>query len=197
MSQRDPSCHKMCKSSLLLINNSTGELRFAEHMGGRLVFIYGLLICCVAWLLNVSCFSACYIKVFLDCFWTSGVARILRFLRTLNSATGIRRMFLGYSALRRYCAVRIRGTCSPKNAIVKTRYLGGSWLLPRAFRTRSSLDMALPRPPVDRMTSNRCKKPRTDVLQIRDQKFSNSDFHNSSKFLGKGAFVSQTRISDL
>ena len=57
--------------------------------------------------------------------------------------------------------------------------------------------MALPRPPVDRITSNRCRKPRTDVLQIRDQNFSNSDFHNSSKFLRKGDFVSQTCISDL
>ena len=93
--------------------------------------------------------------------------------------------------------MRIRGTCSPKNAIAKTRYLGVAFGLPRTFRTRSSLDMALPRPPVDRMTSNRCKKPRTDVLQIRDQNFSDSDFHNSSKFLGKGDFVSQTRISDI
>ena len=38
---------------------------------------------------------------------------------------------------------------------------------------------------------------RADVFQIRDQKISNSDFHNSSKFLGKGDFVSQTRISDI
>ena len=81
-------------------------------------------------------------------------------------------MFLGYCALRRYCAVRIRGTCSPKNAIAKTRYLSGEIRHQRTFRTRSSLDMALSRPPVDRMTSNRCKKPRTDVLQSRDQKFS-------------------------
>ena len=93
--------------------------------------------------------------------------------------------------------MRIRGTYSPKNAIAKTRYLAQLFGNMLVFRTRSSLDMALPRPPVDRMTSNRCKKPRTDVLQIRDQKFSDSDFHNSSKFLGKGAFVSQTRISDL
>ena len=35
------------------------------------------------------------------------------------------------------------------------------------------------------------------MLQIRDQKLSNSGFHNSSKFLGKGDFVSQTRISDI
>ena len=103
-------------------------------------------------------------------------------------------MFLGYCALRRYCAERIRGTYSPKNAIAKTRYLGGEIGLIRAFRTRSSLDMALPRPPVDRMTSNRYRKPRTDVLQIRDQKLSNSGFHNSLKFLGKGDSVSQTRI---
>ena len=80
-------------------------------------------------------------------------------------------MFLGYCALRRYCAVRIRGTCSPKNAIAKTRYLGVAFGHIRGIHTRSSLDMALSRPPVDRMTSNRCKKPRTDVLQIRDQKF--------------------------
>ena len=35
------------------------------------------------------------------------------------------------------------------------------------------------------------------MLQIRDQKLSNSGFHNSSKFLGKGDSVSQTRISDI
>ena len=81
-------------------------------------------------------------------------------------------MFLGYCALRRYCGVRIRGTYSPKNAIAKTRYLSGEIRHPRTFRTRSSRDMALPRPPVDRMTSNRCKKPRTDVLQVYNQNFS-------------------------
>ena len=35
------------------------------------------------------------------------------------------------------------------------------------------------------------------MLQIRDQKLSNSGFHNSSKFLGKGDSVSQTRICDI
>ena len=85
-------------------------------------------------------------------------------------------MFLGYNALRRYCAVRNQGTCTPKNAIDKTRYLGEVFRHPRGFRTRSSPDMALPRPPVDRMTSNRGKKPRTDVPQIRDQNFRPPNF---------------------
>ena len=106
-------------------------------------------------------------------------------------------MFLGYSALRSHCAVRIRCTCTPKNAIVKTRYLGGACRHPRTFRTRSSPDTALPRPPVSRMTSDRCKSPRTVLLQVRDHIFSKSDFHNSSKFLGKGESESQMRISDL
>ena len=60
------------------------------------------------------------------------------FLRTLDSAIGTRKMFLGYSALRRDCAERIRGTCTPKNAIDKTRYLRGPFRLIRAFRTRSA-----------------------------------------------------------
>ena len=80
-------------------------------------------------------------------------------------------MFLGYSALRRHCAVRIRGTCTPKNAIAKTRYLGGACRHPRTFRTRSSPDVALPRPPVDRISSNLFEKPRTHLLQVRGQNF--------------------------
>ena len=91
-------------------------------------------------------------------------------------------MFLGYSALRRYCAVRIRGTCSPKNAIVKTRYLGKLILLPRVLRGSSSPDTALSRPPVDRMTSNRCRNPRTDLLQVRDDFFRNRIFRIPRNF---------------
>ena len=106
-------------------------------------------------------------------------------------------MFLGNSALRRHCAGRIRGTCTPKNAIAKSRYLCGAFRHPRAFRTRSRPEMALPRPPVNRITSNRCSEPRTDVLLIRDQHFSSSYFPKSLKFHGKGDFRCQTRISDL
>ena len=110
------------------------------------------------------------------------------FLRTLDSAIGTRKMFLGYSALRRDCAERIRGTCTPKNANAKTRYLGGPFVHIRSFRTRSSPDMALPRPPVDRITSNLCEKPRTHLLQVRDQNFSNSDFKIPRNFSEKVIF---------
>ena len=93
--------------------------------------------------------------------------------------------------------MRIQGTCTPKNAIAKTRYLPQLILLPRVLRGSSGPDVPLPQPPVDRITSNRCEKPRTDVPLVRDQKFSDFGFHISSKFLGKGDFESQTRISDL
>ena len=109
----------------------------------------------------------------------------MKFLRTLDSAMGTRKMYLGCRALRRHCAVRIRGTCTPKNTIAKTRYLGAVLMHPRTFRTRSSPDTALPRPPLNRITSNRCRHPRTDLLQVRDQKFSKSDFRVPRNFSEK------------
>ena len=93
--------------------------------------------------------------------------------------------------------MRIRGTCTPKNAIAKMRYIGEVIMLPRVLRGRSGPDVPLPQPSVDRITSNRCEKPRTDLPLVRNQNFLNSDFHFSSKFLGKGDFESQMRISDL
>ena len=92
----------------------------------------------------------------------------MEFLRTLGSVLGIRRMFLGFRALRRHCAVRIQGTCTPRNAIAKTRYLPQRILHPRVLRGSPGPDVPLPQPPVDRITSNRCEKPRTDLPLIRD-----------------------------
>ena len=106
-------------------------------------------------------------------------------------------MFLGTSAFRRHRATRIRRPHRPKSAIAKTRYLPQLILYTRAFHASPVPDSALRRPPVDRMPSNRFSGPRTDVLLTPGQNFSNSEFHNSSKFLRKCDFVSQTRISDL
>ena len=64
--------------------------------------------------------------------------------------------------------MRIQDTCTKKNAIAKTRYLPQEIVLPRVDRARSRPDVPLPQPPVDRITSNRCEKPRTDLPLIRD-----------------------------
>ncbi len=101
----------------------------------------------------------------------------MHFLRTLSSIPCTRRTFLGYRALRSHCAMRIRGTCTPKNAIAKTRYLPQLIGLPRVLRGRSGPDVPLPQPSVDRITSNRCEKPRTDLPLVRNRNFLNSDFH--------------------
>ena len=117
----------------------------------------------------------------------------MEFLRTLGSVLGTRRMFLGYCALRRHCAVRIQGTCTPRNAIAKTRYLPELIRHPRVLRGSAGPDVPLPQPPVDRISSNRCEKPRTDVPLVRDQKFSEFGFIFPRNFSEK-VISSHTRV---
>ena len=103
-------------------------------------------------------------------------------------------MFRGYCALRRHCAVRIQGTCTSKNAIAKTRYLAQRIRHTRVLRARSRPDVPLPQPPVDRITSNRCEKPRTDVPLVRDQNFLEFGFHISSRNFSEKVISSHKRV---
>ena len=123
-----------------------------------------------------SDFSTCYIQVFSDCFWTGSVARIVKFRSTPSSAPYTRRVLPDSRTVSPRCAVRIRSANSREITIAKTRYVPEVMVHKCVLRGRSKPKRRLPRPPVDRITSNRCRKPRTDVLQIRDQNFRNLIF---------------------
>ena len=87
--------------------------------------------------------------------------------------------------------MRIRGTCSPKNAIAKTRYLGG-----RVGGLPAPANFSYTLQPGYGSTAA-ASRP-NDLKSVHEAQDGRApDFHNSSKYLGKGAFVFQTRISDL
>ena len=100
----------------------------------------------------------------------------MEFLRTLGSAIGTPGMFLGSTALRRHCAVRIRTANSWKITIAKTRYVAGPILLKWVLRGRSRPEARLQQPPVDRFTPDRFRRSRKNTLSDRSENFSSLHF---------------------
>ena len=95
----------------------------------------------------------------------------MKFRSTPSSAPYTRRVLLDSGTVSPRCAVRIRTANSREIAIAETRYVGSEIVHKCVLRGRSRPKERLPQPPVDRFTSNRCRKPRTDLLLTRDQNF--------------------------